>query len=56
MKTFKFTQNQRDFQIVGTHLQTSATGQTLIFDERGFAIAVVPVGILVYDIASIKTA
>jgi len=56
MKTFKFIHTQQVFEIVGTHLQTSATGQTFIFDKNGDVIAVVPVGILVYDIASIKTA
>jgi hypothetical protein len=54
MKTFRFYLGAKTYQINGQYLQTSASGQTLIYNAEGYVIAVVPIGTLVYDIASQK--
>ena len=52
MKTFKFYLGGQFYLIKGNTLLTSATGQTLIIGENKCVNAIVPVGILVYEIES----
>jgi len=54
MKTFTFHYATKTYRINGQYLQTSATGHTEIVNEEGDIIAIVPIGTLVYDIASLK--